>query len=88
MTVIFCNIHKQQEMDSCDACEAENPKLWRCARVSVELTREVLTAHFEESDDAGWNYLEGEITKTLIAKIGIQGVKVSFEEWEAEPEVV
>jgi hypothetical protein len=87
MAVIFCNIHKQQGMDSCDACDAQNPKLWRCARVSVELSKELLTDLFEQTDEWGWDDIKNYLKKAL-QKFELSGVKVSFEEWEADAEVV
>jgi hypothetical protein len=75
----------------------DNPMLCRIARVAVQIKRDVLTNEGEMSDETGWRDVERVIQKALDGIASSTSprsdfypgtITISFEEWEAEPEVV
>lgn len=68
----------------CD-CQA-NPKFWRGARITVQVSRDWLTADGDYTEAEGWTELTEELTKSLTSYGLTADVKLMFEEWDGEPE--
>ena len=59
-----------------------NPKYWRTAKITVQVSRTWLTSDGDFPEDEGWVEIEDALTKSLIPT----EVKFIFEEWDGEPE--